>query len=252
MLKGFQLNKGKDLPFTTSVSQKFPHPEGILEEKVPGCLLRASSIGELSPFGAGFPLDYVCIMGQKKGAKKMAVVETRHALVHGIREIHLGKVFRLVQEDLTLPNGFRTSLEVVRHPGASAIVALSGNGEVLLLHQYRHAVGEFIWEIPAGTLKDKEEPLECAKRELMEETGYEAMELKELGQMVPVPGYSDERIHIFLATGLRPANQNLDRDEVIAVHSVPFHRSFEMIRKGEIKDAKTIVGLTLAKMALAE
>jgi ADP-ribose pyrophosphatase len=179
-------------------------------------------------------------------------VETRHALVHGIREIHLGKVFRLVQEDLTLPNGFRTSLEVVRHPGASAIVALSGNGEVLLLHQYRHAVGEFIWEIPAGTLKDKEEPIQCAKRELVEETGYEAMEMKELGQMVPVPGYSDERIHIFLATQLRPANQNLDRDEVIAVHSVPFHRSFEMIRNGEIKDAKTIVGLTLAKMALAE
>ncbi len=221
------------------------------EPKVPGCLLRALAIRRVGHFGPGFLTGRTCIMGSKKGVHKMAL-ETRRALVHGIREIHLGKVFRLVQEDLTLPNGFRTSLEVVRHPGASAVVALSGNGEVLLLHQYRHAVGEFIWEIPAGTLRDKEEPLECAKRELIEETGYEAMELEELGQMVPVPGYSDERIHIFLATQLRPANQNLDRDEVIAVHSVPFHRSFEMIRTGEIKDAKTIVGLTLAKMVLAE
>lgn len=176
----------------------------------------------------------------------------RSALVHGIREIHCGKVFRLVQEELTLPNGFRTSLELVRHPGAAAIVAIASSGNVLLLRQYRHAVGQFIWEIPAGTLTPGEEPLECAKRELIEETGYEALELKGLGEMVPVPGYSDERIHIFLATQLRSATQSLDRDEVIAVHSIPFSQTMDMIRNREIQDAKTIVGLILAKMALGD
>lgn len=169
-------------------------------------------------------------------------------LVHHVREIHAGKVFRLVQEELTLPNGFTTSLELIRHPGAAALVAFLDDSRVLLIRQYRHAVGDFIWEIPAGTRSAGEDALECARRELVEETGYQASELVCLGEMVPVPGYSDERIHIFLARGLSPAPQHLDQDEVLEVHSVPLSKALEMVREGQIQDAKTIVGLTLARM----
>ncbi len=168
------------------------------------------------------------------------------AKVHKIRQIHAGKVFRLVQEELTLPNGFTTCLELIRHPGAAALVPLLDDHRVLLIRQYRHAVGQFIWEIPAGTRSPGEAPLECAKRELIEETGYEASELILLGEMVPVPGYSDERIHIYLARGLSPAPQRLDQDEVLKVHPLQMHKAFHMVKNGQIQDAKTIVGLTLA------
>ncbi|MEJ5377156.1 MAG: NUDIX hydrolase [bacterium] len=168
------------------------------------------------------------------------------AKVHKIRQIHTGKVFRLVQEELTLPNGFTTCLELIRHPGAAALVPLLDDHRVLLIRQYRHAVGQFIWEIPAGTRSAGEDPLECAKRELIEETGYEASELILLGEMVPVPGYSDERIHIYLARGLSPVPQRLEQDEVLEVHPLQMHKAFHMVKKGQIQDAKTIVGLTLA------
>lgn len=174
------------------------------------------------------------------------------ARVHKIREIHSGKVFKLQQEELTLPNGFTTSLEVIRHPGASAVVALQEDGRVLLLKQYRHAVQTHIWEIPAGTLSGGEEPLECAKRELAEETGYVASELRFLGKTIPVPGYSDERVYLFLARGLTASQQHLDQDEVLEVHSMPFEEALAMVQEGLIMDAKTIVGLTLARMALEE
>lgn len=172
--------------------------------------------------------------------------------VRAVREIHSGKVFRLVQEELTLPNGFTTFLEVIRHPGAAALVALTEDQRVILLRQYRHAVGDFIWEIPAGTRRAGEDPMECAKRELAEETGYQASHLELLGEIVPVPGYSDERIYLFLARGLLPYPQHLDQDEVLEVHAVALERALEMIEKGQIQDAKSIVGLTLARMRLED
>ena len=174
------------------------------------------------------------------------------ARVHEVREIHRGKVFRLDQERVTLPNGFTTTLEVIRHPGASAMVGILEDGRVTLIRQYRHAVGRVIWEIPAGTLSPGEDPEECARRELREETGYEGERFDKLGEMVPVPGYSDETIHIFLATGLRSAAQKLDEDEVLQVERLPFDRALEMIRTNEIVDAKTIVGLTLARARLSK
>lgn len=172
------------------------------------------------------------------------------ARVHKIREVHAGKVFKLLQEELTLPNGFSTCLEIIRHPGAAAVVAFQEKGNVLLLRQYRHAVQAHIWEIPAGTLSAGEEPLECARRELAEETGYLASEFHFLGETIPVPGYSDERVYIFLAKGLISSQQHLDQDEVLEVHSVPFEQALGMVQAGQIQDAKTIVGLTLARMAL--
>jgi ADP-ribose pyrophosphatase len=168
------------------------------------------------------------------------------AKVNAIQPIHEGRVFRLQKENITLPNGVTLNIDIIRHPGASAIVPMSDEGEVVLIRQYRHATGGFIWEIPAGTLEKGEPPLACARRELVEETGFSAQVFYKLGEIVPVPGYSDERIHLFMAKGLRPASQNLDRDELLDVHKVPFNEAINMIKRGEIVDGKSIAGLLLA------
>jgi len=160
--------------------------------------------------------------------------------------IKKGRVFDFYAEKITLPNDVTIDMEVIRHPGAAAIVPLTAEGAVLLLKQYRYAVDGFIWEIPAGTLDAGETALACARRELVEETGYAARYFEKLATITPLPAYSDERIHIFQATGLEFAAQNLDADELLSVHSVDLPRCLEMIAAGEIQDAKTICGLQLA------
>lgn len=157
--------------------------------------------------------------------------------------LHQGRSFSFVKENVTLENGTTVDLEVVRHPGAAAIVPFIKNDRLIILKQYRHAIGHHIWEIPAGTLDPGEDPLECAKRELIEETGYSGRQWEKIGEITPVPGYSDERIHIFVATDLTPAEQNLDVDEVLDVHQVSFEKTVQMIEKGQIQDSKTISGL---------
>ncbi len=164
--------------------------------------------------------------------------------------LHQGRVFKLIREKMRLPNGTTVDLDIIRHPGAAAMVPLKDDGSLIMVRQYRHAVGGYIWEIPAGTLDHGESPLECAKRELIEETGYAAESWEGLGTIIPVPGYSDEKIHIFLAADLHAALQNLDSDEIIHVREVPFEKAFAMIEKGEIKDSKTITSLFLAKRRL--
>jgi ADP-ribose pyrophosphatase len=164
-----------------------------------------------------------------------------------VREIHRGRVLHLVIETVTLPNGHRMELEVVRHPGASAIVALTDADEVLLVRQYRHAVGGFIYEVPAGKL-DGEAPEVCAARELIEEAGVQAGSLEKLGSIVTTPGFSDEVIHIFLARDLRPAAQALEPDEVLTVEKVPFARALEMCARGGVRGAKSQCALLLADL----
>jgi len=166
--------------------------------------------------------------------------------------IHTGRVFNVFQEAVTLPNGVAMKLDVIRHPGAAAIVPLTRNHTVIMLEQYRHAVGGTIWEIPAGTLDSGELPLTCAQRELTEETGYTASTWRKLGEITPVPGYSDERIQIFLATELTLSVQNLDSDEVLVVREVEFTEALKMISRGGIQDAKTICGLFMADAWLKE
>jgi ADP-ribose pyrophosphatase len=161
--------------------------------------------------------------------------------------LYQGRTFRLTQENVTLANGAVTDLDIIRHPGAAAVVALFPDNRVLMVKQYRHAVGRYIWEIPAGTLDMEESGISCAKRELIEETGYRAGTWTELGPITPLPGYSDERIHLFLARDLSAAEQHLDFDEVLAVHEIPFQEALNMVRNGSIQDAKTICALFLAR-----
>ncbi len=162
-----------------------------------------------------------------------------------IRDIHHGRIVHLTVEDVTLPNGHEMSLEIVRHPGAAAVAALDAGGRVTLLRQYRHAVGGYLWEVPAGKLDPGESPDTCAARELEEEAGLSAGRLERLGSIVTCPGFCDEVIHLFLATDLRAVPSRLGADEVIdTVTTVPLSEALEMIRNETIRDAKTIAALS--------
>lgn len=159
------------------------------------------------------------------------------------RLVHTGRVFDFTVENVTFTDGLTLDLEVIRHPGASAVVALTNDRQILMLRQYRHAIGDYIWEIPAGTFSGQEEPLACARRELIEETGYRASSWVPMGAVTPLAGYSDERIHLYLARELAPAEQRLDPDEILEVHRVPLDKVSRMIANGQIEDAKTIAAL---------
>lgn len=161
------------------------------------------------------------------------------------RVIHKGRVFNVLCDNITLENGRSVDMDIIRHPGAAAMVALDQDKNVILLKQYRYAVDQYIWEIPAGTLDDGESGLACAQRELIEEAGVRAETWHKLGEIVPVPGYSDECIQIFLALDLKPDTQSLDADEVLAPHKFPFSKALDMIYTGDIMDAKSIAGLSL-------
>lgn len=162
------------------------------------------------------------------------------------RLAHTGRVFDLYVESVELANGVTVDLDVIRHPGAAAIVAMTAEDQVLLLRQYRHSVGDELWEIPAGTRDGDETPLVCARRELEEETGFTARTWLPIGALLPVPGYADERIHLFLATDLTPSRQSLDSDEQITVHTIAFDDALRMIDTGTIFDGKTVAALLKA------
>lgn len=158
-------------------------------------------------------------------------------------EIYKGRVVNLVVLDVRLPNGEESKRELIRHPGAVAIVALDSAGEVLLVRQFRIAAGRVMREIPAGTLEPDEDPLDCAVRELQEETGYYPGKLEALGGMFVAPGYTTEYIHLFLATNLSASRLDGDSDEFIEVDRVPIAEALAMIERGDIIDGKSIIGL---------
>jgi len=163
------------------------------------------------------------------------------------KHIFKGKVITVNIDTVTLPNGVTIDLEMVRHPGAAAVVPLKDNGTVVLIKQFRHAAGGFIYEIPAGKLYPGEDPMHCAARELEEEIGYVAGRLDRLTSILTAPGFTDEVIHIYKATGMTAGRQQLDRDEVLEVVEVPLTDAITMITAGTIRDAKTIVGLQLVR-----
>lgn len=146
-------------------------------------------------------------------------------------------------ETAELPNGVTVELAVVRHPGASAIVALDDQRRVTLLHQWRHAVGGWLWEVPAGCRRVGESARECAERELSEEAGLCARRFDHLGSIVTIPSFCDERIELFLARELADAPGQLDDDEVIRVERFGLDEASAMAARGEIVDAKSIVAL---------
>ncbi len=169
-----------------------------------------------------------------------------------IRQLYKGRIVDLRLEQVTLPNGTTAALEIVHHPGAAAVAAVDAAGQVVLIRQYRHAAGGFIWELPAGVLAAPDEPPEaCARRELEEEVGLTAGKLSPLGTILTTPGFADERIHLFLARELAAGRRAQEADEVIAeVRRVALAEALAMVRRGEIVDGKTIAGLFLAAAAL--
>ncbi|MGD9239262.1 MAG: NUDIX hydrolase [Desulfobacterales bacterium] len=170
----------------------------------------------------------------------------KKATVKSTAEVYKGRIFDFVTENLKLPNGRHTEMAFIRHPGSIAVVPFLGENSVVMELQYRHPVGEYLLEIPAGTLEPGESPLECAKRELLEETGFQAQELILLGKVHMIPAYSDEEIHVFIAKGLMPAEQNLDPDEIIEVVKYPLEKAVQMIDEGKITDALTILSIQMA------
>jgi 8-oxo-dGTP pyrophosphatase MutT (NUDIX family) len=187
--------------------------------------------------------DKEIIMPSEKRSQK-------NAQVHQVHQHYQGTLFSFVSEDVTLPNGSRTELAMVRHPGSTAVVALFDDNTVLMERQYRHAVKDYLLEIPAGTMEAGELPLNCARRELEEETGYVAEEFIELSQVLILPAYSDEKCYVYLARGLTLTHQNLDNDEIIDVVKYPFDEALNLIGDGHISDALTILSLQMVWLYL--
>ena len=168
------------------------------------------------------------------------------AKINHVDKLAAFNIFELVTENITLSNGVTTDIHILRHPGASAVIPLTATGGVLMLKQYRHAVGRTLWEIPAGTFDAHETALACAQRELVEETGYRALQWHRLGEITPVPAWSDECIHLYLATDLIKTQQHLEDDELLEVYEMKWDDALEKIYRGEIRDAKTICAFMMA------
>jgi ADP-ribose pyrophosphatase len=160
------------------------------------------------------------------------------------RRVYSGKIVKVDVDTVQLPNGNTVDLEMIRHPGAAAIVPFltdpaGDDPQILLIKQYRHAAGAFIYEIPAGKLDGDESPEDCARRELREETGCTAGTLQHVYTFYTTPGFTDERIHAYMATDLVRGPTDHQRDEVMSLETVTLSRALELIKTGELKDAKT-------------
>lgn len=154
-----------------------------------------------------------------------------------------GRVIQVNVERVELPNGAVADLEIIHHPGGAAVVAINELGQICLLRQFRHAANGWLWELPAGKIDNREPPLATAQRELEEEAGVMAAQWDSLGDMVSSPGVFTEVIHLFLATGLRTAAAKPEEHEVLEVHWKSLDEVLEMARNGELRDAKSLVGV---------
>jgi ADP-ribose pyrophosphatase len=161
--------------------------------------------------------------------------------------VYRGKIIDFFLEQVTLPNGAMAELEIVRHPGGAAAVAIDAENRVCLLRQYRHAAGGWLWELPAGKLDPGEPPLTAAQRELQEEAGLHASRWETLGKIISSPGVFTEVVHLFLARDLSRVPANAEAHEVFEVHWVPFAEALVQARTGAIMDAKTLAGLFRAE-----
>ncbi len=161
----------------------------------------------------------------------------------GLIRVFKGCRFEVVTTSVTDASGRRRQRDIVLHPGAVVILPLLDEQTMVLIRNERVAVGQTLWEIPAGTLEPDETPLACAERELIEETGYRAASMEPMLQMFPSPGVMSEQMHLFIARDLHAVGQALDEGETITVHPTPLAVSIEMMRRGEICDGKTLTAL---------
>ncbi len=158
-----------------------------------------------------------------------------------------GVVFDVARDRLLDENGIEIVRDVVRHPGGAGALPLFGDGRVALVRQYRHPARRELLEIPAGRIESDETPEMCAAREVEQEIGFRAGRIEKLGEFYSTPGFCEETLYVYLATDLRPSSQRLDHDELVEIVYLPFAEAVNMIDRGEIEDAKTIIALLMTE-----
>jgi ADP-ribose pyrophosphatase len=201
--------------------------------------------------GAGGARRGSCAPGDiERSTVESGVEDTSVGKVSG-RRGYTGRIINLDVDTVRFPDGSTGEIEMIRHPGASAVVPFlsdpsGADPQLLLIRQYRYAADGYLYEIPAGRLEPGEDPAECARRELQEETGCRAERVERLFTMYTTPGFTDEKIHLFMAVGLTMGETGHEPDEFLTVETVTLSRSLEMVERGEIQDAKTALGLLYA------
>ena len=167
--------------------------------------------------------------------------------------LYEGKVFNVIVDDVEYPSGNKSIREVAEHPGGAVALAVFPDERIILIRQHRYPFGQFVWELPAGKLESNEDPLRCAQRELGEETGYHASDWRKLTTIYTTPGFCNELLHIYLASGLSqlPHGRKLEQgEETMTVHILPISEAIAMIERQEVIDGKTICGILLGERIL--
>jgi len=168
----------------------------------------------------------------------------RGGLIIKEQEVFRGKLLHFFMQRVRLPNNYEVDLELIKHPGAALIVPFLSPQQIILLRQFRPVVNQYLYEVPAGTLSAQEDHLSCARRELLEETGYSAQAMKKIGVIYPVPGYSTEKIVLFKASRLKKTVASSEKDEIIQTHIMKKKDVSKLFSLGHITDAKTICALS--------
>ncbi len=166
------------------------------------------------------------------------------------KPIYQGRVFSVRKDEVRLPNGHVSELDIVDHPGAVILLPVDQDGRIWFIRQFRYSAGEILLELPAGTMEAGETAENCALREIREETGMRAGRIQKIGEFFMAPGYSNEYLYLFLAEDLAPDPLKGDEDEVIQVEPMEISQAFKMAEGGEVRDAKTLAALLIARQYL--
>jgi len=163
--------------------------------------------------------------------------------------VYTSRVFSLYRSTYARGDGRNVNMDIIRHRGAVAILPVTEDGSIILERQFRYALNSWLWEVPAGTLENDEEPLECARRELKEETGYEGNDFRRVGEIIPAPGYDDEKLTLYVArVSGEPTGKKLDEDELIEISRIKAEEAVLMVLDGRIKDSKSVALLTISRL----
>jgi ADP-ribose pyrophosphatase len=176
-------------------------------------------------------------------ASTMPIKKSQSAEVLSSKVVYEGPVFGIRRDEVLEPSGVRATREVITHPGSVVVLPVLPDGKIILIRQYRHATRQFLWELVAGRIDDGEAPRQAARRELIEETGYRAKSFKVFLDVFPTPGFLEERMYILLAEGVTPGDAQPEEDEKIVSRAYSVAELKEMIRKGHMRDAKSVAGI---------